>query len=257
MRLKDKTAVVSGAAGNIGAATVRRFVDEGARVLMVDRREAELAAMRDAMIAEQPARAQRLDTCAADVTRGDDTRRYLDAAVARWGPIHALFANAGIEGPVVPTAEYDDDEFDRVMAVNTRGVFLAIKYAESRMADGGAIVATSSVMGLRGTTSTIGYAASKHAVVGLMRSAAKTMGARGIRVNTVHPGMVDSDMLRRIIGRVEARGQKHLSGSYLDTVPIKAYVQPVDVANAVLFLASDESRLITGQTLAIDAGWLL
>jgi NAD(P)-dependent dehydrogenase (short-subunit alcohol dehydrogenase family) len=257
MRLASKVAVVTGAVGNIGLATTRRFLREGARVLMVDRDAARLEEALHALRTDAAVGVDAVASCTADVSSAGETRGYMQAARDRWGRLDVLFANAGIEGPVERISEYADDGFDQVMSVNAKGVFLALKYGEPFLTDGASVVLTSSVMGLRGGVNTIGYTASKHAVVGIMRSAAQSFGARGIRVNSVHPGFVDSDMLRRIQGRLSEMGIANPHAAMAAAAPLGSLVTPDDIADAVLFLASDESRRVTGQTLAVDGGYLL
>jgi NAD(P)-dependent dehydrogenase (short-subunit alcohol dehydrogenase family) len=251
MRLKGKNAIVTGAVGNIGLAVTRLFLKEGARVFMVDRDAERLGAV----AAELNTKAA--ETFVADVTEPDEVGAYAAAAEERFGPVHVFFNNAGIEGPIKHVADYPLDGFEQVMAVNTTGVFLGMKYVLPKMPEWGSVIITSSIMGVRGTPRAIGYSASKHAVVGIMRSAARDAAKRRIRVNTVHPGFVDSDMLRRIEGEMQAFGFNDPEQFYLSSIPFGMKVTPHEIAQTVLFLASDESRQITGQTIAIDGGHLL
>lgn len=251
MRLAGKNAVITGGCGNIGLATARLFLSEGARVMIVDRDAEALEQVRDELGEE------RLETFAADVTDPASVRAYADHAGEVLGEVHAFFANAGIEGPIKAVRDYPDEGFEAVMAVNCTGVFLGAKYMEPKMPDWSSIVMTSSLMGSRGSPRAIGYAASKHAVVGIMRSAAKDFAARRIRVNTVHPGMVDSAMLGRIEAEMREIGFRDPDSYYTQAIPFGMKVKPAEIAQAVLFLCSDDSRQITGQTLAIDGGWLL
>lgn len=250
MRLQGKAAIVTGAAGNIGLATARLFLEEGARVLLVDRDAAAL----DKLAGELGADAA---TFVADVTRPAEVEAYAGAAVERLGGIDIFFNNAGIEGPIKATAEYPDDGFEQVMAVNTTGVFYGMKHVLPHMKEWGSVIITSSTMGLRGSARAVGYAASKHAVVGIMRSAAKDVGPRRIRVNTIHPGFVESAMLSRIEEEMRGLGFNDPNRFYVDQVPFGCKVTPAEIARTVLFLASDDSRQVTGQTIAIDGGYLL
>jgi NAD(P)-dependent dehydrogenase (short-subunit alcohol dehydrogenase family) len=251
MRLEGKTAIVTGAAGNIGLAATKLFVAEGARVLMVDRDAVPLADF----AGEFPAGS--VETFVADVTKPDEVEAYAARAGELFGSVDAFFNNAGIEGPVRVLEDYPDDGFDDVMAVNSSGVFYGLKHVAPRMGEWGGIVITSSVMGLSGSARAIGYSAAKHAVVGMMRSAAKALAERHIRVNTIHPGMVESAMLRRIQEEMRGHGFDNPEQHYLDAIPFHCLVSPHEIARAVLFLVSDDSRQITGQTLAIDGGYLL
>jgi NAD(P)-dependent dehydrogenase (short-subunit alcohol dehydrogenase family) len=251
MRLQNKVAIVTGAVGNIGLETVRLFLEHGAKVMLVDRDQARI----ENTLAELGS--ERADGIVADVTASSDVTRYVQATVQRFGKIDIFFNNAGIEGAVKPLVDYPEDSFDEVMSVNVKGVFLGMKYVLPAMNDGGSIIITSSIMGLAGSMKTIGYTASKHAVVGIMRSAAKSLGPRRIRVNTIHPGYVESDMLRRIEESDLPDNPQEARQKRLADVPMGRYVVPREIAESVLFLASDESRMTTGQTLVVDGGYLL
>lgn len=250
MRLKGKSAVVTGAAGNIGLAATRLFLAEGAAVLLVDRDVGALEALSGELGGSAA-------TFAADVTRSDEVAAYAAAAGERFGGIDIFFNNAGIEGPIRALADYPDDGFDAVMAVNTTGVFYGMKHMLPLMREWGSVIITSSVMGARGSARAVGYSASKHAVVGIMRSAARDAGPRRIRVNTVHPGFVESAMLHRIEDELRGFGINDPDQFYLSQVPFGCKVTPHEIAQTVLFLASDDSRQVTGQTIAVDGGYLL
>jgi NAD(P)-dependent dehydrogenase (short-subunit alcohol dehydrogenase family) len=251
MRLQNKVAIVTGAVGNIGLATVQVFLEQGAKVMMVDRDQAQIEKTLAALNSD------RVAGVTADVTNPDDVKRYVEQTVQRFGKVDIFFNNAGIEGPVKPLEQYPDDGFDLTMSVNVKGVFLGLKYVLAEMNDGGSIIITSSIFGMKGSLKTVGYAASKHAVVGLMRSTARVTGARGIRVNSVHPGYVESDMMRRIEQVDVPDNPEESRKQRLASVPMGKYVQPRDIAESVLFLASEESKMITGQQLVIDGGFLL
>ena len=193
-RLEGKVAVITGASGGIGRAAAKLFVDEGARVALVDLDEGALQEV------VQSIGEERASYTAADVTQPDQTQAYINAAVERWGGIDILLANAGIEGVMSPITEYPIDVFDRVMAVNVRGVWLGVKYAMPVMSrgGGGSIVVTSSTAGINGTPEISAYGISKHAVIGLMRAAALEGAEMGIRVNTVNPAPIETRMMRSI-----------------------------------------------------------
>ena len=187
VRLEGKVAVITGVTGGIGRAAARLFVDEGARLALVDL---------DGTALQKTVRSigeDRASYTVADVTQPDQTQAYVDAAVNRWGGIDVFLANAGIEGSMSPIPDYPIDVFDRVMAVNVRGVWLGIKYVVPVMSQrgGGSIVITSSTAGIGGAPAMSAYSTSKHAVVGLMRTAALEGAPLGIRVNTVNPAPVD------------------------------------------------------------------
>jgi NAD(P)-dependent dehydrogenase (short-subunit alcohol dehydrogenase family) len=248
MRLQGKVALITGGAGIIGRAAARRLTDEGAFVMLVDKDEAPLRAAAD-----------EIGTAwvAADVTDAASVAAYAKAAHDRFGPIHVFFNNAGIEGPTAPIADFPEDGFAAVMAVNVTGVFLGLKYVLPRMADGGSVVITSSTAGLRGAANFIGYCASKHAVIGMMRTAALEAAPRRIRVNSIHPAPVESDMIRRLERARAGNGDTDkVKQRFIRRIPLGRYVEPSEVADLVAFLASDESRMITGTTLGIDGGSL-
>lgn len=246
--LQDKTCIVTGAAGSLGLASVRRFVEEGARVMLVDRdREALSAALKK--LPEGRATAM-----LADVADARDTAAYVNATVARWGPIDVLFSNAGISGVISPVTEYPEDVFDAVMAVNLKGSFLACKYGLPQMRDGGSIVMTSSVVGVTSDPGIVAYAASKHGLIGLMRTVAKEAAPRRIRVNVVAPGPIDNDFQREVeSGLTQALGTD--AGRFLDSViPLGRHASAEEVSRTVLFLASEQSAFATGSVVMADGG---
>ena len=183
-RLEDKTAFISGAAGSIGAATARRFVAEGARVVLSDVDADRLHALADELGAV---------AAVADVT---DSAAVAEA-VALAGELDIAFANAGIFGDVATVEDYDEAVFAHVLAVNVLGPFHVAKHALRAMRPGGSLILNSSVVGLTSDPGIAAYATSKHALVGLMRTAAKEVADRGIRVNSIHPGPVDNAFQHR------------------------------------------------------------
>lgn len=252
MRLQDKVAVITGAAGNIGLQAAKAFLNEGAKVMMVDLDAKALEQAREGLDPERTA------IFAANVTKPDDVKAYAQATVEAFGPIDIFFNNAGIEGPVAPITEYPDDAFEKVMAVNVFGVFLGMKYVLPKMRDGGSAIITSSTAGLTAAPALAGYSTSKHAVIGIARSAAIDSAARGIRVNTVHPAMVESDMLHRIEAAIAGPDDtENARKSFLSRMALGRYVTPEEVVNMVVFLASDESRMTTGAQFLVDAGYMI
>ena len=255
-RLEGKVAVITGATGGIGRAAVRLFTDEGARVALVDLDEAALQeAVRS--IGED-----RASYTVADVTQPEQTQAYVNAAVERWGGIDVLLANAGIEGAMYSIPDYPVEVFDRVMAVNVRGVWLGIKYAVPVMRErgGGSIVITSSTAGIGGTPDMSAYNTSKHAVIGLMRTAALEGAPFGIRVNTVNPSPIETRMMRSIEEmRVAALDDSSVTVDQIKQVtatriPLERYGDPEEVARMMLFLASDDSSFCTGGVYMVDGG---
>jgi NAD(P)-dependent dehydrogenase (short-subunit alcohol dehydrogenase family) len=255
-RLEGKVAVITGAAGGIGQAAARLFAEEGAKVALVDLDQAAL---------EEVVRSigeDRASYTVADVTQPGPSQAYVNAAVNRWGGIDALLANAGIEGTLSTIPDYPIDVFDRVMAVNVRGVWLGIKYAVPAMRErgGGSIVITSSTAGIGGTPEMSAYTTSKHAVIGMMRTAAMEGASLGIRVNTVNPAPIETRMMRSIEEmRVAAFDDSTITvdlakESFAERIPLRRYGNPEEVARLMLFLASDDSSFCTGGVYMVDGG---
>jgi NAD(P)-dependent dehydrogenase (short-subunit alcohol dehydrogenase family) len=252
MRFIGKTAVITGGGGVIGKATARLLHKEGANVVLVDHAPEALASIAAELGAD------RVLTLVADVTKADDCRAYVRLAKQVFGPIDIFFNNAGIEGPSAPMAEFPEDEFARVMAVNVTGVFLGLKYVLPEMRDGGSVIITSSTAGLRGAANFAAYTASKHAVVGLMRTAAVESARRRIRVNTIHPAMVDSEMMRRIERtRQGNKSLEEVQQEFRNRIPLGRYIQPEEIADTVAHLASDASVMVTGTQVLVDGGAML
>ncbi len=248
-RLNDKVVIITGGSGGIGFATARLFVHEGARVLLVDQKEGplqEVAAQIGGNIA----------WTAADVSKPEDTERYVREAVERFGGVDILFANAGIEGAVRPLTETAPEEFDRVLAVNVRGAWLGIKYAAPEIAKrgGGSIVLTSSVAGLVGARGLGPYVASKHALIGLAKSAALELAAQNIRVNTVNPGPIENRMMRSIEQQANPGDPVAVKSGFETLIALKRYGTNDEIARLALFLASDESSYCTGSVFVADGG---
>ena len=255
-RLEGKVAVITGATGGIGSTAAKIFAEEGAKVALVDLNEAALQEVVSS-IGEDSA-----SYTVADVTQPDQTQAYVDAAVNRWGGVDVLLANAGIEGTLSPISDYPIDVFDRVMAVNVRGVWLGIKYVVPVMRGrgGGSIVITSSTAGIGGSPEMSAYNTSKHAVIGLMRCAALESAPDGIRVNTVNPAPIETRMMRSIEEmRVAAMDDSRVTvevtkQAVADRIPLERYGDPAEVARLMLFLASDESSYCTGGVYMVDGG---
>src|SRR5690606_22527096 len=191
-RLENKVAIVTGAAGGIGLATARRFVEEGAQVVLADVSEARLRE------ATQGWNSERIACVEADVSSEQHVRNLTERAIEQFGGLDVMVANAGIEGAVSPLTDYSVEEFDRVLAVNVRGAFLSIKYAAPLIAKrgGGAIIVTSSIAGLVGAAGLSAYVASKHGVMGLVKAAAVELAPLGIRVVSINPGPINNRMMR-------------------------------------------------------------
>ena len=247
-RLRDKVALISGGGGSIGAATARRFAEEGAKVVVIDLDEDALAAVTDDLGAERCAYVE------TDVTDSDQVRDAVRITVERFGGLDIAFANAGIFGEHANITDYPEDVFDRVMAVNVRGSFLLAKHALAVMRRGGSMIFNSSVVGLMSDSGICAYATSKHAIVGLMRTAAREVADRGIRVNSLHPGPVDNRFQHRIEVDITGQPEDRAAELFEERIPLARHAAPDEIARAVLFLASDESSYVTGATIKADGG---
>ncbi|MFC2015847.1 SDR family NAD(P)-dependent oxidoreductase [Chloroflexota bacterium] len=251
MRLEGKVALITGAASGIGRATALLFAREGASVAVVDlNRSGGREVTR--LIEEAGGRACFVST---DVTSAADCQRAVEQTASTLGGLDILFNNAGIirRAPVTETTE---EEWDRVMAVNVKSIFLLSKYAIPIMAQagGGAIVNTASGWGLAGGNNAVSYCASKGAVVNMTRAMALDHGGQNIRVNCVCPGDTDTPMLRdeaRQLGEAEDRFLAEASER-----PLQRVGSPEDIARAVLYLASDAAAFVTGAALVVDGGGL-
>jgi NAD(P)-dependent dehydrogenase (short-subunit alcohol dehydrogenase family) len=249
-KLDGRVAIITGGAGGIGRAAAKRFVDEGANVLLVDIEERTL---RDSINAIGEKHASWI---CADVTSDDDTQAYVKAAVERYGRIDILLANAGIEGNFKPIPEYPIEVFDRVIAVNVRGVWLGLKHVIPVMAKGGggSIVITSSTAGIHGYVGASAYVTSKHAVIGMMRTAALECAQLKIRVNTVNPAPIETRMMRSIEEQLAPGHPGQAKEQFQSTLPLGRYGRPEEVADVMLFLASDQSSYCTGGVYMVDGG---
>ncbi|MBL8701874.1 MAG: SDR family oxidoreductase [Alphaproteobacteria bacterium] len=247
-RLEGKVAIITGAAGGIGLATARLFATEGAKLLLVDRVEAPL---REAVREIGPGSASHI---VADVTRPEDVQRYVAAAEERHGGVDVLINNAGVLGLVQPITDYPVDVFDKVLAVNVRGVWLGLKYAMPAIArrGGGSIVVTASTAGVRGSLGLSAYVASKHAVVGLMRTAALEGAAQRIRVNSVNPSPIETAMVHELEAGLVPGDRAQAKAALAARSPLKRYGTPEEVARLMLFLAGDESSFCSGGIYMID-----
>ena len=245
-QLQDRVCIVTGAAGSIGAETARLMLAEGGKVMLVDKSGDGLARLAAGLPAD------RIATSVADVAKTEQVRAFVDATVAKWGAIDVLFSNAGNDGPLIPTVDYPEDIFDQIIATHVRGCFLVCKYTLPKMNDGGSVVITSSITGVKGVAGNCSYVAAKHALVGLMRCLAKEMAPRGIRVNTVNPGPIDNEFMRTAERSMSKMLGRDAGAMFDQIIPLGRHGRVEEVARAVLFLASDQSSYTTGSTLMVD-----
>lgn len=247
-KLQGKVATVTGAAGGIGEAAAKLFTREGAKVLLVDRDEPRLA-----RLASELGTKYQL----ADVSNQEDTLRYVARARDELGGIDVLFANAGVEGTVAPLSELSPADFDRVWAVNVRGVFLGIKYAAPEIAKrgGGSIVITSSIAGLIGSPGLGAYVTSKHAVIGLARTAALEFPQLKVRVNTINPGPIDNRMMQSLHDQAQPSAPQAVRQAFEAQIALGRYGRNEEIAQLALFLASEDSSYCTGGVFVADGGF--
>lgn len=248
MRLHDKVTIITGAASGIGEGTARRFVAEGAKVVIADFQEDAGRAL-----------AEELGDAAVfhptDVTNEDQVAAAVDLAVATWGRLDVMFNNAGIVGVVGPISETSGADWRRTIDVLLHGVFHGIKHAARVMGPqgSGSIISTSSTAGVMGGLGPHGYTAAKHAVIGLTKSTANELAQHSVRVNAISPGNTVTAMTAGVGtgDHTDIEGAtKHIAkGS-----PLGYAGFPEDIANAALYLASDEARYVSGHTLVVDAG---
>ena len=250
-RLKDKAAIITGGASGIGRATAELFAAEGAAVAVVDINDE----MGSATVAGIQARGGRAVFIHCNVTQAVECQNAVQATVEAFGRLDILFNNAGVirRTNVVNTSEAD---WDWVMAVNVKSAFLMSKYAIPFLAQagGGVIIHTSSGWGLRGGRNAISYCASKGALVNMTRAMAIDHGHQNIRVNCICPGDTDTPMLRSEAGQL-GQSEAAFMAEAADR-PLHRYAQPIEIAEAVLYLASDTASYITGSALVIDGGGL-
>lgn len=250
--LNGKVALVTGAAGDIGSATIRLLLARGARVVGVDRDRLALRRLGGNLDA-----GDRFTTIDADVTDEVAVSRFVAKTSDTYGGVDVFFNNAGIEGPVRPITEYPLADFLRVINVNVVGVFLGLKHVipAMRHRGGGSIINTSSTAGLTGSPGICAYNASKHAVIGLTRSAAAEWASKGIRINCISPGPIASRMMTSLEeGLLPGRGgevRKRLG----ESIPAGRYGSPEEVATLVTFLASDDARYLHGAVFTADGGY--
>ncbi len=249
-RLDGKVAVITGAASGIGEGTARRFAEEGAQLVIADVQEEQLGE-----VARSINEAAGDEVClpvSADVRNSEDVQGMLNAAVERFGGVDIVYNNAGIGRNEGNVRDCPEELFDRIIDINLKGVWLGIKHSipllEAR--GGGSIISTASIAGLSGLSGIGAYCASKGGVIALTRAAAGEWAAQNIRINCICPGGIvtgisgfnqDPEQTRAMLSRIH---------------PVNRAGEPVDIANAALWLASDESTFVTGQAIVVDGGWI-
>jgi len=252
--MKGKAVIITGGAGMIGHATAMTLARAGAEVMLVDINADRLSARRGAV----EVLGGRVETHVADVSRSADVQGYVARALQVFGRIDGFFNNAGMEGKLGPIYEYEEAEYDRIVAVNQKGIFLGLRHVLPVMLEQGhgAVVNTGSIASERGLAGACAYNATKHAVIGLTRTAASEVGARGVRVNAVMPGVIDTPlleaMLRMMFNGDVAAGKKTLG----KVATMDRIGTPEEVGEVVTFLLSDAAAFVNGAAWAVDGGAL-
>ena len=251
-RLKGKTALITGATGGIGGATAKRFLEEGANVMLVGRSATKLAATQYRL-----AGGSRVAQAIADTTDETAMAAAVAAAVDTFGGLDILVANAGTEGAAKPFETQTVEEFEAVLRTNVTGVWLTLKFGVEPMKKRGAgsIIAISSIAGVIGFPGLAPYVASKHAVYGLVKTIALELGESKVRVNAIGPGPIDNRMMQSVTDQMAPGNSDTMRSGIEQMVALKRFGTNEEVANLALFLASDESSYCSGGMYLVDGGY--
>lgn len=247
--MDGKHCVITGGAGSVGLASAKALAEAGATIMLVDRNIAALEKAADSIGANNTL------VVAADISNTSEVQAFVKQAAKSWEKIDVIFANAGISGTNASVADFPEDIFDDVLDVNVRGTFLTLKYAIPHIQDGGSIVVTSSIMGVRTRPGTVGYITSKHALIGMVRCVARELAGRNIRANIIAPGPLENEFQQTIEDRVSAAMGVNATEMLNNMIPLGRHGTAEEISRAVLFLASDQSSFTTGAVLMADGGW--
>ena len=251
--MNDSVALITGASSGIGRATAEAFVAKGARVVLAARREDELTSL----VTEIEARGGKATAIKTDVSEAKDVERMVAHAIDAFGRLDYAVNNAGIEGKFSGITDLSEEEWDRVLDINLKGIFLCLKYEARAMlacGNGGAIVNIGSINSFLGFPTGAAYVASKHGLIGLTSSVSAELAPQGIRVNLVCPGIIDTPMHRRARGIL---GDEVYDKQVLPSVHLGRLGRPDEIARSIVFLCSEDASYITGTTLTPDGGFTL
>ena len=250
MRFENKVVIITGAAGGIGKEIARKLAGEGAKLTLVDLNEVILKALSQELNLSE----DRVLLVKADVSKEEEVKNYVDQTMIKFGRIDGFANNAGVEGPAKAIEDITEKDFDFVYNINVKGAFYGLKYVMPIMKQQkvGSIVNTASVAGLIGSPNMMLYNSSKHALMGINKVAALEAAPFNVRVNTVNPGVINTQMMRNIESKVAPGAAEAAQAAYNDAVPMKRYGEPDEVANVIAFLLSDEATYVSSSSFTID-----
>ncbi|MGJ9459733.1 SDR family NAD(P)-dependent oxidoreductase [Oceanobacillus sp. CF4.6] len=250
--MEDKVVLITGGAGGIGQATAQLFLNNGAKVVLIDINQEALDKAKTSLKADS----NKIMTLKANVTDEEDVKNYVRQTVEAFGKIDVFFNNAGINGPFTQIKDLEKEKFEQILSINVTGVFLGLKHVIKQMEiqGYGSIINTASNAAYIGSAGMAGYIASKHAVAGITKTAALEAASSGIRVNAVAPAAIDTQMLADIQNNITP-GEPETSGEAIKQgIPVGRFGSPNEVAQVVLFLASDNASFVNGSLYNVDGG---